>query len=154
MDNNQKLNLQKLIKDNDVKDNTDKIRELKHSFLINKDVIQIQKIKTTYADKDIDFIIDKCTKECNFLFSNYTDLFNKIVKDRLDLNILKLFLIELNKIEEGKTDQHNASYNIGLLLRKMYIDSAINNDNESSNINEYKEGKNIGWKQFKLMNNM
>ena len=46
MDNNQKLNLQKLIKDNDVKDNTDKIRELKHSFLINKDVIQIQKIKT------------------------------------------------------------------------------------------------------------
>ena len=154
MDNNQKLNLQKLIKDNDVKDNTDKIRELKHSFLINKDVIQIQKIKTTYSDKDIDFIIDKCTKECNFLFSNYTDLFNKIVKDRLDLNILKLFLIELNKIEEGKTDQHNASYNIGLLLRKMYIDSAINNDNESSNTNEYKEGKNIGWKQFKLMNNM
>ena len=42
MDDNQRLKLQDLIKENNVQDNTDNIRTLKHSKLIRDDVDKIQ----------------------------------------------------------------------------------------------------------------
>ena len=45
MDDKQRLVLQEMITKNDVQDNTEKIRELKHSALIRRDIAKICNIK-------------------------------------------------------------------------------------------------------------
>jgi len=94
--------------------------------------------------------------ECNFLFTYYTDIYNKIKKDEIDLNILSNFIDVLRKIEDGELDQHEGSFAVGTLLKKLYVDSALKKaeklDKEHENDNEpiqYKEPLEISWKQFK-----
>ena len=45
MNNVERLNLQKMINENDVKDETDNIREKKHSLLIREDVNRFIELK-------------------------------------------------------------------------------------------------------------
>jgi hypothetical protein len=86
------------------------------------------------------------------LFLNYTDIFNKIKKDEIDLQILFQFLDVLQKIENGLLDQHEGSFEIGTLLKKIYIDSALKKAdklNESSPEPIKNAGIPLSWAQFK-----
>ena len=56
-------------------------------------------LKSKYAG-DNDKIYEECVSTSNFLFTYYTDIFNKIRKDELDINILNQFLDVLKKIED------------------------------------------------------
>ena len=47
------------------------------------------------------------------------------MKDELNLNILGAFIRKLKEIEDGVTDQHEASVHIGQILKEMYVDSAL-----------------------------
>ena len=91
--------------------------------------------------------------ECSFLYTYYTDLFNKIKKDEIDISILFTFLNVLKKIEDEEIDQHEGSYEVGLLLKKIYVDSALkkaNKLNENVEESEYKSAQeNISWKEWK-----
>lgn len=60
-----------------------------------------------------------------FLCTYYTDIYNKIRKDEIDLDILYRFLEVLQQIERGELDQHEGSFAIGTLLKELYIDSAL-----------------------------
>ena len=71
------------------------------------------------------------------------------------LNILFNFLDVLKRIEHGELDQHEASFEVGTLLKRLYVDSALK---KADKLNEqYKEDKpepirprtNMTWKQFK-----
>ena len=66
-----------------------------------------------------------CVSRCQFLFNNYTNIFNRLKKDELDMNILGKLLFVLKQIEDGHLDQHSGSYEVGKILKEMYIDSAI-----------------------------
>jgi hypothetical protein len=115
-------------------------------------------IKAKYRD-DSEKIHLECMNECNFLFTYYTDIYNKIRKDEIDINILYQFLEVLKKIEDGHLDQHEGSFQVGTILKKLYVDSAlkkaekleeenkINNNQEPS-----KPSVQINWKQFKRIN--
>ena len=46
-----------------------------------------------------------CLSKCSFLFNNYTDIFNKIKNDEIDLSILDRFLNVLKQIEDGNVDR-------------------------------------------------
>ena len=67
------------------------------------------------------------------------------------------YLDVLNKIENGYMDQHEGSYEVGLLLKKIYVDSALKKaeklDAEHSQKEpEYKGPQvNVSWSQFKKM---
>ena len=50
MDNNQRLHLQKMINANNVEDNTDLIRQLKHSHILREDVNNLIMLKSKYLD--------------------------------------------------------------------------------------------------------
>ena len=82
--NDERLNLKKMINESDCDDNTDNIRRLKHSVLMRDDIRKLDTLKNTHADmknnKNDDFIV-LCQNECKFLYANYTDIFNKLVKD-------------------------------------------------------------------------
>ena len=157
MDENQRLHLQKMISANNVEDQTGLIRELKHSHILRENVNNLVMLKAKYLD-DADALNLEAMSECNFLFTYYTDLYNKIREDEIDLKILFQFLDVLNKIEDGKMDQHEGSYEVGLLLKKIYVDSALRKaeklNAEHGNVEpEYKGPQvEISWKQFKTLN--
>ena len=124
MNDNQRLQLANMIKTNNVEDQTGLIRELNHSVIIRNEVNTMLELKKKYAD-DPEKMHFECCNECNFLFSYYTDIYNKIRKDEIDINILHKFLDVLKQIEDGDLDQHEGSFRIGTLLKELYVDSAL-----------------------------
>lgn len=154
-----RIQLDKLIKANNVEDVTEEIRAKKHSDLIRRDVVKMIELKKKYSrlNKSLETII---MKNCSFLFMNYTDIYNKVYKDEIDLNILGKFLDILKKIEVGSLDQHEGAFEVGKLLKEMYIDSALKkaekiekkntrtqtHNNSPMSLNS---PKNITWKQYK-----
>tara|TARA_B100001057_G_scaffold337852_1_gene338613 strand:+ start:659 stop:1168 length:510 start_codon:yes stop_codon:yes gene_type:complete len=166
MNSTERLNLQKMINANDVVDQTENIRREKHSSKIREDVKTLVELKQKYPrlERTNPIEFDKlCVNRSSFLFNNYTDIFNKVKKDEIDLTILDNFLIVLKSIEDGKCDQHEASFKIGKLLKEMYIDSALKKSNkldqklekEQKKNKKPKEAKpvNISWKQYKEQTN-
>ena len=152
-----------MINANDVVDQTENIRREKHSFKIREDVKTLVDLKQKYPrlEKTNSIEFDKlCVNRSSFLFNNYTDIFNKVKKDEIDLTILDNFLNVLKSIEDGKCDQHEASFKIGKLLKEMYIDSALKKsekldkkfDKAEKKNKKTKEVKpvNISWKQYKM----
>lgn len=156
MDDNQRLHLQKMIAANNVDDNTDLIRQLKHSHVLREDVNNLIMLKVKHQN-DPDALHLEGMSECNFLFTYYTDIYNKIRKDEIDLKILFQALDVLKDIEEGKLGQHDGAYKFGLLLRKIYVDSALKkaeklNAETGEKEQEFKGPQvDVSWGQFKKM---
>ena len=164
LDKQQKLDLQSMIKANETEDVTEQIRKNKQSNLIRNDIKQLLFLKQKYARlaKSNPNEFDKmCVTQCQFLFNNYTDIFNKIKTDTLNLTIMDKFLNILKRIEDGELDQHEGSYLVGQHLKELYIDSAMRNQ-QKMEANERKKKvqkkptipeKNISYKDFKKMQN-
>lgn len=161
MNNFDRINLEKMIKTNNVEDCTNEIREKGHSLLIKKDIDTLLNIKKQYNRLQITNPTEFekiCVSRCQFIFTNYTDIFNKVKKNELDLNILGKFLQVLKEIEDGKLDQHEGAYKVGLLLKDMYLDSAVKksdklNEKYSNNNKECKKkSKKISYLEFKERN--
>jgi cell division protein YceG involved in septum cleavage len=120
--------LQQLIDANGTQDHTEVIRRVKHSSQIYVDVTTMIKLKRDYGrlaksnPKQFDAI---CVSRCEFLFKFYTDLFNRLKSGEIDLNLLFKMIQILRDIEDGKLDQHEGSFEVGKILKKIYIDSAL-----------------------------
>ena len=152
--NDERLNLKKMINESDCDDNTDSIRRLKHSVLMRDDIRKLDTLKNTHADMKNDDFIVLCQNDCKFLYANYTDIFNKLVKDELDLTIMTKLLTVLKLIEDSKVDQHEGSVMVGKILKELYVDSAtkrLDNLDKENEKEPMSEGKAISWKQFKQM---
>jgi hypothetical protein len=154
MDDNQRLQLQNMIKANNVEDQTNLIRNLKHSQLLREEVNNLLLIKNKYKD-DEDKIQEEGVNECNFLFTYYTDIYNKLRKDELDVGMLYKFLDVLKRVEDGELDQHEGSFLVGTILKEMYVDSALR---KAEKLNAQEEGEkpeptkaqtSMSWKEFK-----
>ena len=88
MNAEEKLNLKKLLDNSDCENNTETIRRVKHSVKIRDDIRRLENLKKTDGHMratDPQEFLDLCQKQAWFLFSNYTDIFNKVLKDELDL---------------------------------------------------------------------
>lgn len=160
MDNDKRLMLQKMIKEYNAEDTTSQIRKLKHSDLIRTDVTKMVSLQSKYSRLDKDTKRRIIEKQCNFLYSNYTNIFNKLYKKQLDLNILNRFLNILKDVEEGEQDQHEASVKVGEILKQLYIDSALREKKQIEEREERhskkpttKKHRKISWKQYKRLPN-
>ena len=132
----ERLNLQKMIQANDTEDNTPLIRDLKHSTKILEGVEVLLKLKrenTSLAKTDPKKFDSLCVEQCGFLFNHYTDIFNKVKKDEINLTILLR------------------------LLKKIYIDSALRKADKLDEANKEQEEKKpteqISWAEFKNKKN-
>ena len=158
MDDTQRLQLKQMIDANDVQDNTDKIRELKHSQKLIEDIRMLQQLKYKHKG-DLEKTHEEGVNECNFLFTNYSDIYNKVKNDEIDLKMLNQFLNVLQQVENGEMDQHEGSYHIGTLLIEIYIDSALIKGEKldkqygNNTVAPAQPVNNISWKQFKQQNN-
>ena len=151
MDESERLQLQNMIKTNNVTDQTELIRQLKHSEVLRENVKKLIMLKSVYKN-DPDRLNIEAMSECYFLFNYYTDIYNKIKKDEINLEILFQFFYVLEKIEKNELDQHEGSFEVGTLLKKIYIDSALKKAdklNDNSTVQEINKGIDITWKQFK-----
>ena len=152
MDDTARLKLQEMIKANNVSDQTETIRTLKHSGTLRENVKTMILLKNKHKNDLVQFN-EEASRECYFLYSNYTDIYNKIKKDEINLVILFQFLDVLDKIEQGELDQHEGSFEVGTLLKKIYVDSALR---KADKLNDGRQetpknaGSSITWKQFKM----
>ena len=149
MNDSERLQLQKMIKTNDTEDNTVLIRSLQHSKLIWADVNNILSLKKKYADlekSDPEEFATLCSGHANFIFTTYTDIFNKVIKNEINLDTLLELINVLKSIEEGACDQHEGSFAVGKILKEMYIDSALikSENNERLNGNQSEHLTTIG----------
>ncbi len=135
MNTEQKEVLNEMIDKNDTKDNTSLIQEMKHSERIRKDVSKIQNIKRNMKTNNFAALDKEAqAQKCGFLFKHYPNIYNKLLKGEIQIKILYRFLDELESIEKGKQNQHEASYRIGLLLKEMYVDKRIDMDKETKEL--------------------
>tara|TARA_X000001036_G_scaffold282501_1_gene262386 strand:+ start:3648 stop:4160 length:513 start_codon:yes stop_codon:yes gene_type:complete len=156
MNDHEKLQLQKLIAANDSVDTTEQIRQVKHSLKIKDDIEKLYKLKLQHNQllrQDKNTFNDIATQKCNFLYTNYTDIYHKMVNGNLNMKIFEQFLNVLHDIENGDIDQHEGSFKVGSLLKQIYIDSALS---ESAKRDEQtpsrNAGKHMNWRDFKLEN--
>jgi hypothetical protein len=150
------LKLNDMVKEGDCLDNTDVIRRLKHSTMITKNLNTILHIKKKDKSTDsygnslsdnIKLIDEECLKECRFLFDNYTSIYNKLLRDQIDLPVFYKFLYYLKKIEDGELTFYQASYEIGTLLKNIYVDPII--DEKERENKKSRNIKPITWNEFK-----
>lgn len=162
MNQSERIQLKKMINDNNVEDMTNDIREKKHSEKIRTDVTRMIELKKKYPrlektnPEQFDSMV---TSQCSFLFNNYTDIFNRVKKNEINLDTLWQLLNILRRIEDGDVDQHTGSFEVGKLLKKIYIDSAIMKENNAQAKNKNKKNKKppakkkISWEEYKKMQN-
>lgn len=162
MNQSERIQLKKMINDNNVEDMTNDIREKKHSEKIRTDVTRMIELKKKYSrlektnPEQFDSMV---TSQCSFLFNNYTDIFNRVKKNEINLDTLWQLLNILRRIEDGDVDQHTGSFEVGKLLKKIYIDSAIMKENNAQAKNKNKKNKKppakkkISWEEYKKMQN-
>lgn len=153
MNQKESLDLKRLIANNsDYVDNTEGIRKLRHSDLIKREIVRLEQLKKENINENNDFLLSKCQQKCSFLYNSYTDIFNRVYKDELDLELMFQALEYLKKIEDGIIDQQEGSVMMGKLLHKVFVNSAIK---KSENINkeydneERNKGDSISWKEYK-----
>ena len=134
MNDADRLQLKKLINENKetAVDQTNLIRQLKHSHILRDNVQSLIDLKEKYKDDD-DSIQLYGISECSFLFNYYTDIYNKIKNDEINLEMLYKFFDVLEKIENNEIDQHEASFEIGTVLKEIYVDSALKKENKLDN---------------------
>lgn len=151
----ERLNLKKMISECETIDNTDHIRKVKHSIPMATEIQLLEKLKMQHinlrATDPVKFS-EICESRCSFLYNNYTDIFHKLVKDEINLEIMQQFLQVLHRIEEGQINQQEGSVIVGKLLKELYLDSAIRRGENLDKENPPPlkiDGKKISWNEFR-----
>ena len=163
MNSNEKLDLKKLLGNtDDYVDNTEHIRKTKHSLIIRDEIRKMEILKldhSTLRVADFEQFRELAINKCSLLYTDYMDIFNKLLKDEIDLDIMTRLLETLKLIEDERVDQHEGSVIVGKILKELYLDSAIkradnlDKERDQSEVVELIEPKEISWREFKLLNN-
>jgi len=157
--NKERLDLKRLVNESECENNTETIRELKHSSKILADVCALEKLKREkpVTTKDAEFIVE-CSQKADFLYIYYPDIFHKVLMDEIDMRILSKLLRVLKMIEDNEVDQHEGSAMVGKILKEMYIDSAVRHGDNLDKKHEHEKvkkenGRRINWRQYKTLQN-
>jgi hypothetical protein len=149
MDNSERQILDKMIKESDFVDNTSLIRNTQHSELIKNDVNRLLKLKQEYNNiNNLDIYKKMAQIECSFLYKNYKGIFDRLVNDKLELNVMLLLIKTLRKIEDGAIDQNEGSVEVGKILKQIYIDKVIVEEKQDNSLENT-----LSWNTYKNMIN-
>ena len=154
MDDKLKKKLGEMVKEFKSEETTKDIRIKKNSKKIHADVQIMLNLKRKYSrleKSNPEQFKKMAINRCQFLFTNFNNIFHRLLKNELNLDTLFKMIQVLEKIEKGEIDQHEGSYIIGEILKKLYIDSALKRD-EKRDKNKKKKTmpiKKISWSDFK-----
>ena len=152
MNDNDRHQLKQMIEHNNVTDQTDLMREKKHSGEILRCVLKIMELKESHGTllkENKSKFEELALKDCGFLFFNYMQLYNTVLKENIDLTIMFRLIQILREIENGICDQHEGSYKVGKILKEIYIDGTLADINNKDNPIQKPEFKPIKWNAYK-----
>lgn len=158
--NEDRIDLKRLLSTSDCENNTEHIRNMKHSSKIQDDIMKLAKFKNaqqTLAESSPDIFEEQAKELVPFLANGYTDIFNKVIRNEINFEILGKLLYVLKAIEDEKVDQHEGSVLVGKILKELYLDSAVRHgDNLDKKYAAQEppkptlvEGRAISWKEYK-----
>jgi hypothetical protein len=156
----QGLDMKALMESDDYVNNTDRIRQVKHSETILENIGKLCEIRKKHPHMrmmDEHGYTELCRNTTPFLYNHYTDIFNKVVKDELNMEMMVKFIFILKQIEEGVIDQYDASVKVGTILKEMYVDSAMRRGDNLDKLHEseaptFVEPVKMSWADFKNKN--
>jgi hypothetical protein len=161
MRDDERLKLDELLRKDDVAQTTNQIRQLRHSGQIKTCIDNIVKLKKTHNRMSKDMFEKLAIGRANFLFSNYTQIFNKLINDEINIKILYEFVAILKMIEDGNLNQHEGSYMVGKKLKELYVDCVVEKDKKSREKDAIEDAKKvakikkpkkkINYKQFRML---
>jgi hypothetical protein len=151
MDNKQKAQLQRMIEEYGVQDTTQDIRDAKQSSILLKELHEFERFRRTSRLSKYMFA-EKARTILSYWHTNYKSIFDKIVMNEINMDILNTFVLTLKQVEDGNLNQHEASFKIGSILKQMYVDSKIDESRAKSSVatsGSQGTGNGITWKQYK-----
>jgi hypothetical protein len=141
MNDEDRLKLKDMITTNGTEDYTLNIRKLKHSEPLRKEIGQLMALMASYPDTTHNNqFVQQVLIQCPILYGTYPDIYNKLAKGQIKVPIVLKLLQSLKRIEDGILSQHEASYEVGTILRQIYIDSVINKDPNEATTNVDTQG--------------
>ena len=150
-----KAKLAKLVDANQAVDNSEKIRKLRHSPLLDADIIAMTQLKVSHArllETKPDLFEAMARTQCDFTANNYPGIFSRLLKGTLDISLLRKLISVLQRIERGDLSQHEASVAVGMILKDIYIDKALEGkEGGTDGSGDRAEPKQISWSQYSKM---
>jgi len=137
---------------NEFVDKTEEIRASKNSIQLRENIINFLRIKKEnpgLSKADLEPLI---LAECHFLFYEYMELYNLLLKEDMEPTILFQLLDVLKDIEDGLCDQTEGSVRVGTLLKEIYIDQKLSETRKRDALYSTPEPikpKDIHWKDYK-----
>ena len=155
MNPNEQQQLQRMIREGGVTDVTEEIRKKKHSAYLRIDMSRLKYLVELDLQEDEPTFAARCEEAAPFTFREYTDIFNRARKGNLDFLIMEKFIDVLEKIEDGELGQHEGANEVGKLLKKIYIDSALKQadkldaERDDADVPKRQSPRKIGYKEYK-----
>lgn len=88
-------------------------------------------------------------------------IFNRLLRDEIDVDILNRFIETLIQVEDGEMDEFDASVKVGGILKELYLDSAIKRKEKQEDKDKLLQAAEVGkkrrpardisWSQFKTV---
>ena len=142
--------IKQMVSENKMEDNTENIRLFKNSKMIKEQINKLLEMKKKISN--LDELKLESLSECFYFAEKYTDIYNKILKDEINMEILWRAINVLEQIEEGVMDKYQGSVEFGTLLKEIYIDSALKKaekiQKEHPELSEYKRPEK-SWSEYK-----
>lgn len=152
---NDRIQLENMLRENEVEDTTRKIRELKHSSKLLASVKLIERMKKQYPRmvktnyEQFEKMVR--TRDEHWMWTHYTNIYHKLMKNQLNPSVLYSMVAVLQKIENNELTQHEASVAVGRMLKQIYIDGVIHDtpDTQRNQRKQQRKMKKIDWSEYK-----
>lgn len=117
------LSLHRFCQLRQLEDNTDLIRTLRHSDILEREVLQLLDLQAQFGDDDPGFC-SAAAAECTFLCMYYTDIYQRIRKRQLNVDLLLRCIGILRQIENGTYSHQQGQTEAESLFLQLFSDSA------------------------------
>jgi hypothetical protein len=109
------------------------------------------KLRNTYAqlkEDNPEEYLRVFQKECNYIYTKFPDVFDRVVKNDMNLDVFEKIVMILKLIEDGKVNQSEASALVGKLSQRLFFQPAT--ASQPKPVQEEQEVKTgMSWKEFK-----
>lgn len=157
MTEKQKFQLNEMIAQYNPVDQTELIRQLKHSAIMRQEVQLLTSIQRDFFHEDLQdpthsIIRMKIQEQCPLLNTYFGGVVTKMLTGEFDVTILYRLIDVLGEIEKGTINQHEASFLVGTILKNIYCAATAEPATPPSTpLPPVDDSTAIDWKTFKKL---
>jgi hypothetical protein len=112
------------------------------------------KLRNTYAhlkESSPEDYLRVFQKECKYIYTKFPDVFDRVVKNDMNLDVFEKIVMILKMIEDGKVNQSEASALVGKLSQRLFFQTSATQSATTQPVATVQEEVNTGmsWKEFK-----